>query len=254
MVEGKGSPLRLAFQHELGKLLILLLDNLEILFGERRRIPRGTDHRFHAQFRKAQVQHGPDILQEVGVPVGKGSAHVIVFAAAGPDQLLKLRHNPLPASVSGVIHPEAVVDLLPSVEREHDVAHLAIAEVDHIIVDEHAVGCEGKAEVLAGLLLPDTGIGHQLFHRVEVHQRFPAEEIDLQVPARSGVLDQEVQRPFPHFRAHHRAFAVVLSLAGKTVRAVEVAGMRHMQTERFDHVPASRLELARHRGKVVRGE
>ena len=191
---------------------------------------------------------------KVGVVVGEGAAHVVVLAAAGRHQLLELGHDPLPAAVAGVVHPEAVVDLLAPVQAEHHVAHLPVAEVDHVVVDEHAVGGEGEAEVLAGLLFDGAGVGHQLLDHLEVHQRLAAEEVHLQVPARAGVLHQKVQRPLAHLKAHDGPLAVVLALAGKAVGAVEVAGVGHMQAQRLDDAGALFLELARHGGKGVRRE
>ena len=69
----------------------------------------------------------------------------------------------------------------------------------------------------------------------KVHQRLAAEEVHLQVPATPGMFDEKVQRAPADLKGHQRAVAVVLSLAGKAVGAVEVAGVGDMQAERLDH-------------------
>ena len=184
--------------------------------------------------------------------VRKGPPHVIVFPAAGPDQPLKLRDDPLPASVSGIVHAKAVVHFLPSVQTEHHVAHLAVGKVDDIIVDQHAVGRQGEAEVLAGLLLALTRVGDQLLHRIKIHQRLTAEEIDLQVSPGAGMRDQKIQRLSADLRAHDGAFAVIPALAGKAVAAVQIAGVRHVQAERLDDIAAFLFKASGHRLKAVR--
>ena len=80
--------------------------------------------------------------------------HIIILPAAGIDQLSELRNNRVPASASGIIHPEPVVDLLAPVKAENDVAHFPVAEVYDVAVDKHTVRREGEAEVLP-VLLPD---------------------------------------------------------------------------------------------------
>ena len=254
VVEGEGPSFPIPLPHQLRQLLVLLLHDLDVLGREGGGIVGGADHGLHAELGEAQLQHLPDVLHKVGVQVGEGAAHVVVLAAAGLHQLLELGHDPLPAAVAGIVHPEAVVNLLAPVQREHHVAHLPVAEVDHLIVDEHAVGGEGEAEVLARLLFPPTGIGHQVLDHLEVHQRLAAEEVHLQVPALAGVLDQKVQGALAHLKAHNGPLAVVLALTCKAIGAVQVAGVRHVQAQGLDDPGALFLEFARHGRKGVRCE
>ena len=88
-------------------------------------------------------------------------------------------------------------------------------------------------------------VGHQLFHHVEVHQRLAAEEIDLEVAAGAGVLDEEVHSPLAHLEAHQGAVALIAALRGEAVGAVEVAGVGDVEAERLDHRLAV-LEVERH--------
>ena len=220
VIEGEGAAFALALEHQLGELFILLQYDRQILLRQRGGIVRRADHRLHAQLREAEVEHLADIGQKIGVGVREGAAHVVVLAAARGDQLLKLGHDALPAAVAGKVHAIAVVHLLAPVETEHHIAHLTVAEVDHVVVDQHAVGREGEAEVLAGLFLAHAGVGHQILDHLEVQQRLAAKEIDLQIAPRAGVFDQEVQRALADIKAHHRTLAVILALACKAVGAV----------------------------------
>ena len=47
--------------------------------------------------------------------------------------------------------------------------------------------------------------------------------------------NQEIQRLLAHLKAHDGPLAVVFTLAGKAVLAVQVAGVGHMQAQRLDH-------------------
>ena len=121
-----------------------------------------------------------------------------------------------------------------------------VAEVDHVVVDEHAVGGEGEAEILVVLLFDAPGVGHQVLHHLEVHQGLAAEEVHLQVPPGAGIFDEEVQGPLAHLKGHHRPLAVVLTLAGEAVGAVEVAGVGNVQAQSLHHTGSLFLQLIRH--------
>ena len=185
MVEGEGPALLVPPEHQLRQLLILLTDDGEVLLCQGGGVTGGADHRLHAQLREAQIQHLLYVLEKIGVCVGEGAPHVIVLSAPGGHQLLKFGDDPLPAAVSGVVHPVAVVDLLAAVQTEHHIAHLPVGKVDHILVDQKAVGGQSKAEILVVFLLNAPGVGHQILDHLEVHQRLAAEEIHLQIPARA---------------------------------------------------------------------
>ena len=252
MIEREGPPLPVPLQHQLGELLVLLQHDGQILLRELRSIAGRRDDGFHAQLGKAQIQHLLNVLQKVGVRMRKGAAHVVVPAAARLHQLLELGNDPIPASVSGVVHAIAVVDLLAAVQAENDVAHLAVGEVNHIVVNQNAIGGQREAEVLVVLLFNAAGIGNQLLDHVKVHQRFAAEEVHLQVAAVPGMLNQKIQRALADLKAHHRAVAMVLPLAGEAIGAVQVAGMRHVQAERLDHAGGLFLQMSGHGFKGIR--
>ena len=166
VVEGKGPALFVALQLELGQVLILLHEDGQVLLRQARGVSLGGDHRFHGELRKAQVQHGLDVLQEVRVMVGKGAPHIVVLTVTLADQLLELRDDLVVAAVACVVHPEPVVDLLPAVQAQDNIAHFLIAEVDDILVNKHAVGGQGESEVLPRLLLDAAGIGHHLLDHI----------------------------------------------------------------------------------------
>ena len=229
MIERDGPSLPLPAQHVLRQQLVLLLNGIQVLRCQLRRVPRGANHRLHAQLREAQIiGHMEKVLREVRVGVGKGSPHVIIFPATGRHQLLELGYNPVIAAVSRIIHPSPVVDLLPAIQGQHHIAHLPVGKVDHVVVNQHTVRGKSEAEVLPSFFLHASGISHQTLDHVPVHQRLAAKEIHLQVPPAAGVIHEKVQSPPAHLEAHQRPITVILALAGKAVPAVEVAGMGHV--------------------------
>ena len=182
------------------------------------------------------------VLGEFHVVVGEGTPDVVALAAPALHQFLELGHDDVVAALAAGGLAEAVVDLLPAVQTQYHVVHFFVGKLDDIIVDEHAVGGEGKAELLVMnfLLLP--AVGHQLLHHIPVHEGLAAEEVHLQVPAAAGVGDEEVQGLLAHLKAHEGTLALVLALACKAVLAGEVAGVGHMKAQRLDDGVA-RLEV-----------
>ena len=247
MVEGKAAALAVALDHFLGQDLILLLQDGQVGLGQGAGVVRLADHRLHAQLSETEVCHVEDVVGEVGVEVGVGAAHVVALVAALPDELLELGHDGVIAAVARVVLAEAVVDLLAAIEAQDDIVALLVAEVDHILVDQHPVGGHGEAEVLVVDLLLLAAVGHQLLHHLKVHQRLTTEEIDFEVAAGAGVLDEEIHGALAHLKAHQRTVALIAALRGEAVGAVQVAGVGHMQAERLDHGVAV-LEVEGHVG------
>ena len=84
------------------------------------------------------------------------------------------------------------MDLFAAVQRQYNVVHFAVGKIDHIVVNQHSVGGQGKPEMLPALLFPAPCVGDQVLDRLPVHQRLPAEKVHLQIPTAPGMLDQEV--------------------------------------------------------------
>ena len=141
--------------------------------------------------------------------------------------------------------------LLAPVKAQNHVAHLAVCKVDNVVVDQNAVRGEREAEILVVLLLDASRVLGQPLYNVKIHQRFAAEEIDLEIMPRARVFDEEIERPFSDLEAHQRAFAAIFALRGEAVGAIQVAGMRHVQAKRLHYARRSRLEFARHRLEIV---
>ncbi len=98
--------------------------------------------------------------------------------------------------------------------------HLPVDKVDALVGKEGAVGGDGEAEVLAGLLLPFPGVADDLLHHPEVHQRLPAEEVQLQVPAALRSFNKEVDGLLPHLQGHlHPVAGAEVPGAGEAVVA-----------------------------------
>ena len=131
--------------------------------------------------------------------------------------------------------------------------HLAVAELRYLVVEQDTVSGEGEAEVLARVLLYGARVGDEVLYDLPVHERFAAEEVHLEVPARAGVLDEEVERPPAVLEGHERPLTVVLALTGEAVGAVEVAGVGDVEAEGLYHLRAL-LVLACELFVVVGGE
>ena len=93
-------------------------------------------------------------------------------------------------------------------------------------------------------LLERTPVSHEPLHGLPVHQRFAAEEIDLEIPAGAGSGHQEVQGLLSGLEAHQLPAAVVLALLGEAVAAGEVAVVGNVKAQRLHDRPAvlERLE------------
>ena len=96
-------------------------------------------------------------------------------------------------------------------------------------------------------------VGHHIFDHLPVHQRFTAEEVHLQIPAGTGVGNEEIDGLFTHLQGHEGSVALVLALTGKAVVAGQVTGVGHMKTQGFDDRIAL-LEIKGHVGVLVRDE
>ena len=83
------------------------------------------------------------------------------------------------------------------------------------------------------LLLP--AVSYQVLHDLPVHQRLAAEEIHFQVPALSGILDQEIQRFLSHLIGHKRPASVVFAFFREAVFTRQVAVVGDVETERLHH-------------------
>ena len=204
-------------------------------------------HRLHRDLVEAaavQVQH---VLGKVQVVLGEGAPDIVLPIPPALHQLLELGQEGVVAA--GAVHPVAhpVVDLPAPVHREHHVVHLPVDEVDALVGKEGAVGGDGEAEVLAGLLLPLPGVADDLLHHPEIHQRLPAREVQFQVPAALRFLNEEVDGLLPHLQGHlHPVAGAKVPGAGETVVAPQVAVVGDVQTHGLDgrkHHPVGELAV-----------
>ena len=108
--------------------------------------------------------------------------------------------------------------------------HFLVGKLDDVVFDEQAVGGQGEAEILVVELLLLPGVGHHILDHLPVHQRFAAEEVHLQIPAGTGMGNEEINGLLTHFQGHESPVALVLALAGKAVVTGQVAGVGHMET------------------------
>ena len=119
--------------------------------------------------------------------------------------------------------------LAPAVQAQNEVVHFAVDKLVFLVIKRHAVGGDGEMYLLAELRFKLTPIGHDALHDIEVHQRFAAEQIHLEIAAVSAVLYQKIERTLTGFCAHQHPAAVEFSRLGKAVAAAQIAVMRHVE-------------------------
>ena len=123
-----------------------------------------------------------------------------------------------------------------AVQAENDVVHFFIHEIDHVIVDKHAVCGEGETEILVVFFFHTSCICHELLNNIPVHERFTAEEVHLEVSSRAGICDEEIKSLLTNLKAHERALTLIFTLACEAVFTVEIAGVCHVEAERLNHI------------------
>ena len=136
-----------------------------------------------------------NIRCKIQIIMRKSAADIILFSERFPEcgELLELRHDQIVAAFSAAEGTHMIMDLPASVQAHDDVVHLPVAEFHNLIVQQHAVGRDGKTEMLVMALLKLPAVGNQIFDDLPVHERLPAEKVHLEVPAVSGILNKEIQ-------------------------------------------------------------
>ena len=81
-----------------------------------------------------------------------------------------------------------------------------------------------------------TRIRNKFFNNFEVEHRLATEKVYFQVSSSATCFDKEIKCLLAHFITHKRAFALIFALCGKTIRAVKVARVRNVKTQRFYNV------------------
>ena len=143
-----------------------------------------------------------DVLRKIRIEVRKGAAHIVALSAPRGCELLEERHDAVIAAFPAVIDAEPVVHFLSAVETEDHIVALSIRPFYNFVSDADAVRRKRKAEVLVLLFFNAPGIRDELFAHLEVHERFPAEEVHFQVLPEARVLHQEIKGSFSRLEAH----------------------------------------------------
>ena len=178
------------------------------------------------------MQH---VLGKVQVVLGEGAPDIVLPIPPALHQPLELGEEGVVAA--GAVHPVAhpVVYLLAAIHRKDHIVHLPVYEVDALLGEESSVGGDGEAEVFAGLLLPLPGVADNLLHHPEVHQRLPAEEVQLQIAPALRFFNQEVDGLLPHLQGHlHPVAGAKVPCPGKAVIAPQVAVVGDVQAHGFN--------------------
>ena len=93
-----------------------------------------------------------NIVGKISVFMCVCTTDIIAFVTAFFHKFLKFRHNQIVASVALVILAQTVVNLFSAVKAQNNVVHLAVAEINHVIIDQNAVCGKREAEIFACLL------------------------------------------------------------------------------------------------------
>ena len=251
VIEGKGVAGFILFTHKFCQFFILLQYNGQILGGQLTFIAGRANYRFHTQFFKAKTQHHFNIFQKIGILMGEGAAHIIVFALSCLHQFLKFGYNSLPTALACIIHTVFVVDLFTTVQGQNHIAHFFIGKFDHIVINEQAVGGQCKTKVFAVFFFNTAGICHQILDHLKIHQRFATKKVNLQVATGAGIGNQKVQCGLTNLKTHYRPFSVIFALTCKTVLTVQITSMGNVQAQRLNHTCGFGFQCSCHRLKGV---
>ena len=235
VIEGERLALFSSFYHHIGKFFVLLVKHFLVVFGERVFVGGRTHDGFHAEFVESEIEHCLNVVGEIGIAMSERAAHIIILAAARFDEFLKFRHDYIVTSHVAYRLAKVVIDFLSSVKAEHDVVHLFVGKFDHVVVNEHAVGGERKAEIFAVFFFNRTRVCNKIFDDLPIHKRLSAEKVHLEIAARSAVFDEKIKRTFAHFVRHKRTLAVIFALRRKAILAVEIASVRDVKAHGFKH-------------------
>ncbi len=165
----------------------------------------------------------------------KGAPEVVVLRPTALNELLELGHNHVIAALAGDRGPEVIVDLFSPVDGENCVGHLTVDVLDVLIIEEHTISCNCKAEALVVLLLNGTGVLHRLLYGIHGHQRLAAEEVHLDVTAVARLGDDEVDGPFGGLEVHGHAVAgAEIAGGGKAILTPQVAVVGDMEAQGLD--------------------
>ena len=196
---------------------------------------------------EAQRGHVHHILREVQVFPGKGTAHIVVLGPASGHQLLELGNNHLIAALAVHRGTHVVIDLLAAIQGEHHIGHLPVNVLNVLVIEQHAVGCNCKAELLVIFFFQRPGIFHGSLHRVHGHQRLTAEEVHFNIAPLAGLGNHPVNGSLGGLHIHsHAAAGAKIAGGGEAIAAAQVAVMGDVEAECLDHSLAGQLHSLLH--------
>ena len=75
-----------------------------------------------------------NVLGEIQIIVGKCTTHIIIHLVSALRYLLELGNNDVIAALSAAERTHLVVDLLTSIDTQHDITHFLIHELQDLII------------------------------------------------------------------------------------------------------------------------
>ena len=217
------------------QFIILRQNGRYILLTQRIVLRDVRHHRLHGDLLESQVRQMLHVFGKVQIVSGKSAPHIIIHLVSALGHLLILRYHLVIASLSAPVRPHQVMDSFSPVDAENDIRHLRVGKFQYLIAQKDAVGSQRKPELLVVRRFQAPAVSHQILHHLPVKQRFPAEEIHLQIDPVPRMRHQKVKRLPARLITHERPSAVVLSFLRKTVSAGQVTVVGDMQTKRLHH-------------------
>ena len=75
-----------------------------------------------------------NVLGEIQIIVGKCTTHIIVHLVSALRYLLELGNNDVIAALPAAERTHLIVDLLTSIDTQHDITHFLIHELQDLII------------------------------------------------------------------------------------------------------------------------
>ena len=157
-----------------------------------------------------------------------------MLVPARTHELLDLFDDEIEAPLAVHRLSDGVVHFGAAVQREDDVLHLLVEELDGLVVEQEAVGRRREEETLAELCSLLFGVIDGVFDDAQIHQGLAAEEVDFEHLPLSALSEQKVDGGERRLAAHHFALGVIRAFVGKAVLAAQVAVVRDVQAQRLD--------------------
>ena len=158
---------------------------------------------------------------------------MLAFAALG-NELPRLGNDDIIRTAAVRGHALRVMHLTPAVKAQDEIEHLFIDKIVYLVIESNAVGGDGEMNLLIMQLFKLTPVADDTPDDIEIHQRFTAEKVYLQVMPSAAVLNKKIERRLTRFKAHKHPAAAVFAGLGKAVFTSQVAVVSNVEAHALD--------------------